>query len=344
MPRLWCARVQHWTMLNRRLRRTDDAGRTLPDANTEYLLYQTLLGVWPQPDDSGDIDAETLDRLRERLRGYMAKAAKEAKLYTAWTNPDAEYEDALAAFVDAVTDPERSSAFLADFTRVLRPVARLGQLNSLTLALLRLTAPGVPDIYQGTELWNLSLVDPDNRRPVDFERRRALLAALPDPEAGMPDGPPAWHHADGRAKLHLIRQALRLRAADPGLFAAGDYLPLTVEGTLAAHLVAFARVHDGRTVVAIAPRLLAPLVLAPDGGDAEPDAVDLDQAGRLDPFAHPGWDTTLIEVPRRHWQDRLTGGRLDAADDGDGRARLRAADVLRRFPVGLLTSVGDGGV
>ena len=361
LPGPWRERVRRWTILNRRMRRTDEAGRALPDANTEYLFYQTLLGIWPQRGDTGADGAAAArgpdsphDDVRQRLRDYLIKAAKEAKLHTAWTNADPAYEEALAAFVDAVTDPDRNAVFLDDFERFLRPVARLGQLNSLALALLRLTAPGVPDIYQGTELWDLSLVDPDNRRPVDFAQRRALLAELPEPDADAPGDPPDWRHPDGRAKLYLIRQALRLRAAAPALFAAGDYQPLPVHGPLADHLIAFARVGDGLVLVAVAPRLLAPLVLRQAGVAASAeaiasdridsnaiDAIDLDGAGGVDPFTHPDWATTLIEVSGRHWRDRLGGGRLDAIAADDGGYRLRAADILGRFPVGMLSG-GDG--
>ena len=337
IPRLWCSRVKRWNLLNRRLHRTGAAGASIPDANTEYLLYQALLGIWPEPEGTDVAAPATLTSLRGRVRDYMAKAAKEAKLHTSWTNADPEYEAALAAFTDAVTDPERSAAFLEDFSLLLRPIARLGRLNSLTLALLRLAAPGVPDIYQGTELCTLSLVDPDNRRPVDFALRRTLLAALPDPGAAQAIEPPAWQHPDGRAKLHLIRQALRLRAELPRLFREGDYVPLDVEGPLAAHLVAFARVLGNHAVVAIAPRLLARLLLEQPAGDMKPKVVDLGGAARADPFAHPGWESTLIELPGRHWQDRLAGGTLDAPQD-KGRNRLRAADLLRRFPVALLTT------
>jgi (1->4)-alpha-D-glucan 1-alpha-D-glucosylmutase len=197
------------------------------------------------------------------------------------------------------------------------------------MTLLRLTAPGVPDIYQGTELLDLSLVDPDNRRPVDFARRRALLAGL----AADADGPPPWDAPDGRAKLYLIRRALALRERDPALFADGDYRPLAVSGPYARHLCAFARVHRDRALVVIAPRLLAGRVLEGDPGTGS-------AALRTEPFADPGWAGTLVAVPGTVWKDRLGGGRLDAARSGDGQV-LRAADVLRRFPVGLLTG-SDG--
>jgi (1->4)-alpha-D-glucan 1-alpha-D-glucosylmutase len=188
-------------------------------------------------------------------------------------------------------------------------------------------------------------VDPDNRRPVDFPLRRALLAELPSlnesraagGDAEMPIAPPDWRHSDGRAKLHLIRQALRLRAETPRLFAAGDYLPLPVSGPLADHLIAFARRHDGRALITLAPRLLAGLLRSHETDSAESGAVDRGRAGLADPFAHAGWESTLVQVPGRRWRDRLTGGGLDAHTE-DGGYRLRAADVLRRFPVGLLSS------
>jgi (1->4)-alpha-D-glucan 1-alpha-D-glucosylmutase len=312
LPGPWRTRVQRWSMLNRRLHRIDEDQNTLPDPNAEYLFYQTLAGVWPsQPDDSGTDEPARPDGPREelarRLREYMLKAVREAKLHTAWTNPDPEYEEALTAFVDAATDPSRSAAFLTDLELFLRPIARLGQLNSLTLTVLRLTAPGVPDFYQGTELWSQSLVDPDNRRPVDFPLRRALLAELPSlnesraagGDAEMPIAPPDWRHSDGRAKLHLIRQALRLRAETPRLFAAGDYLPLPVSGPLADHLIAFARRHDGRALITLAPRLLAGLLRSHETDSAESGAVDRGRAGLADPFAHAGWESTLVQVPGR---------------------------------------------
>ena len=335
LPRPWRERVRRWSLLNRRLRRTGAQGDPLPDANAEYLLYQTLVGVWPCPTTTSfRTDEVDLLPLRERVRTYMAKAVKEAKLHTAWTNADPDYEAALDAFVDAVMDPERSSAFLEDFTEFLRPVARIGLLNALSLLLLRLTAPGVPDIYQGTELLDLSLVDPDNRRPVDFAQRRRLLDHLPDPAAGAQ--PPDWDHIDGSAKLFLLHRALSLRARLPGLFARGDYRPLTVTGPLAGHLVAFARMQPGHCVVALAPRLLAKLVLARDIPRAKPRAAPGGESA-VDPFAYPGWAATLIEMPGAVWLDQLGGGRLQT-EHRQGRHLLCAADVLTRFPVGLLSS------
>jgi (1->4)-alpha-D-glucan 1-alpha-D-glucosylmutase len=328
LPDEWRRHVERWSRLNRRLRREVD-GRVLPDPGAEYLLYQTLLGAWPLVDPDGD----ALDALRERIRGYMTKAVKEAKLHTAWTNADSAYEEALCAFIDALFDRDRNGAFFDDFLPFQRRVARFGLFNSLSQTLLRLTAPGVPDIYQGCEIWSFSLADPDNRRPVDFGLRHALidaLAAAGDPHPRL-TRELAGRIEDGRAKLFVIRQALALRRADPDLFEQGDYRPLPVEGPLARRVCAFSRRLDDRLVMVIAPRLLAGLVPEPIGSDA---AIG-------DPFAHPDWSSTWVEAPAPKLHDRLSGGIQRARRDRErGHYRLCVADTLQRFPVGLLTSEG----
>jgi (1->4)-alpha-D-glucan 1-alpha-D-glucosylmutase len=320
----WREHVERWALLNRRFR-SDIGGLNVPDANTEYLLYQTLVGVWPLGAVAGDALAE----LRERITAYMDKAVKEAKVHTAWTNADEEYDAALSQFVSAVLTPTRNGAFFDDFLPFQRRIARVGLFNALSQTLLRLTCPGVPDLYQGNEVWTFNLVDPDNRRPVDFGQRATLLDGL---DAGLADGTRAElsrvlsaNLADGRVKLYLIRRALALRAADPELFAHGDYRPLHVEGPHAERLCAFVRNRSGRSVVVLAPRLLAGLM--PPGSDTG------------DPFADPGWARTLVEVPARDLEDVLTGVSLQARPV-QGRHLLAAADVLRRFPAGLLTAEG----
>jgi (1->4)-alpha-D-glucan 1-alpha-D-glucosylmutase len=322
LPEEWQARVQRWTVINRRFKRDLD-GRVLPDPNTEYLLYQTLLGAWPLEDPEG----EALDRFLERIRGYMQKAIKEAKVHTSWINPNEEYESAVASFVDALLDPARNSYFMADFLPFQRRIARIGLFNSLTLTLLRLTVPGVPDTYQGTELWDLSLVDPDNRRPVDFARRASLLE---DVERRFPlddglaerVGELVEALPDGRAKLYLIWRCLGLRGEHPDLFKAGEYLPLIVQGEGAQRLCAFARRTESQTLIAIAPRLLADL-----------------WAGGY-PFDAPLWQDTLIEVTVPQLRNLLTGERLTARTES-GSYLVSAAAVLRRFPVGLLLAEGQ---
>jgi (1->4)-alpha-D-glucan 1-alpha-D-glucosylmutase len=328
LPQEWQEHVERWALLHRRFRRDTDEG-SWPDANTEYLLYQTLLGAWPPELTAGGLAGGALDAFRERIVGYMQKAVREAKIHTAWTNENAVYETALVAFIEAMLDPERNGIFFEDFLPFQRRAAHLGLFNSLSATLLRLTAPGIPDIYQGSELWSFSLVDPDNRRPVDFALRQSLLNSLDEPTTGgtrldlvrkLLENLP-----DGRAKLYLIRQALELRRTSPDLFEHGDYRPLPVEGTHAERLCAYARTHAGEWVIAVAPRLLASLV--------PPEA----EAG--DPFADAGWSSTFLEVPVPVLRDLLSGLTLHASPSGD-RYTLSLAEVLRAFPVGLLFSEG----
>src|SRR5262249_7698229 len=239
--------VAPWQRINRRHRTMLD-GRAVPGANTEYLIYQTLVGAWP-------IDVE-------RLRDYLMKAVHEAKSHTSWINPDLRYDRAIAAFAEAVLDPARSQPFLDDFQAFHARVAHFGALNSLAQTLIKITAPGVPDFYQGTELWDLNLVDPDNRRPVDWALRRRLLGGLRHALAATPDRASVAFELfkskdDGRVKLPLIAEALAFRRAHPALFASGDYRPLEAHGTLAEHVCAFARVTEAGAALTVVPRLLA---------------------------------------------------------------------------------------
>jgi (1->4)-alpha-D-glucan 1-alpha-D-glucosylmutase len=275
IPDPWADAVRRWASNNARHR-----SGGVPDANTEYLLYQTLVGAWP-------IDLE-------RICAYMEKAVKEAKVHTSWTAPNNAYERGLADFIAAVL---ADRTFCTDLENFVADLVAPGRINSLAQTLIKLTAPGVPDIYQGTELWDLSLVDPDNRRPVDFALRRRLLSQLPQmsPEeilTGMDKGLP---------KLWVIRQALHLRRTLPEFFGPrADYCPLYATGQKADHLVAFFR---GQDVISLAPRLVM--------------GLDND------------WDDTILELPSGKWHNVLTG------DEADGGA-VRLQELLRRFPVGLL--------
>jgi (1->4)-alpha-D-glucan 1-alpha-D-glucosylmutase len=321
LPEEWQARAQRWSIINRRFKRSAD-DTVLPDENTEYLLYQTLVGAWPLETPEG----ADLERFAERIRSYMLKAIKEAKVHTSWINPNEEYEFAVGSFVDALLDPTRNGYFMADFLPFQRRVARVGLFNSLSLSLLRFTVPGVPDTYQGTELWDLSLVDPDNRRPVDFALRVSLLEdlerrfSLGDALAGRV-GELRETLPDGRAKLYLIWRCLGLRREHPDLFKAGDYLPLAVRGEGEQRLCAFARRSAKQTMIAVAPRLLA----------------DLCENGY--PFDAPLWQDTMIEVPVPELRNLLTGERLTARAESGGYL-VSAAAVLGRFPAGLLLAEG----
>jgi (1->4)-alpha-D-glucan 1-alpha-D-glucosylmutase len=280
IPERWAAAVRRWAALNE-----DRRGRV--DRNAEYLFYQTLVGAWP-------LDAD-------RAAAYMEKAAREAKAYTSWTRPDADYEQALSGFVrGALDDP----GFRREVEAFVAPLVAPARLTSLAQTLVKITAPGVPDFYQGTELWDLSLVDPDNRRPVDYGLRRRLLA---EAEALSPEQ--ALQRMDeGLPKLWLIRRALCARRSRPQAFGEGEaarYRPLTATGRRADHVLAFQR---GQEVVAVVPRLVLAL-----GGE---------------------WADTSLELPAGRWRNALTG------EDVAGRVRL--PQLLARFPVALLVRRANG--
>jgi (1->4)-alpha-D-glucan 1-alpha-D-glucosylmutase len=310
IPAEWRARVTAWQRLNRRHRVMVD-GAPAPGANTEYFIYQTLVGAWP-------LDAE-------RLRAYLLKATREAKVHTSWINPNARYDEAIASFAGAILDPARSAAFLDDFTAFQARVAHFGALGSLGQVLLKITAPGVPDFYQGTELWDLSLVDPDNRRPVDWELRARLLQELVTALAGAADRATLAHELvktkdDGRVKLYLIREALAFRRARRALFEQGEYRALEARGVWAEHVCAFARVTGGAAALTIVPRLLARR-----GADGLPLGAEY-------------WADTWVELPREldgRFTNVLTGETLESGTAGEA-ATLPLAAALATFPVALL--------
>ncbi|MGE5469527.1 MAG: malto-oligosyltrehalose synthase [Bacteroidota bacterium] len=324
IPAAWKLSLRHWRRINRSKKRLVDE-RPAPSANDEYLIYQTLVGTWPLRADGREIDDAALAAYRERLVRYMQKVVREAKEHSSWIKVDAEYEAAVTAFVEALLAPGGNNLFLADFAPAIQRLARFGLINALAQTLLRLTAPGVPDIYQGCETWQFTLVDPDNRQPVDYGERQRRLAEIKALHAGPPEGRAARLQVlsdtmeDGRIKLYLIWCALQLRRRWPDLFASGDYLPLAVVGQHAEHALAFARRLDERLVVAVVPRLLAKLQAS-----AELGATD--------------WADTRVELPERPatvaqlpWCNVLTGERIEPPADGLPLARLLAA-----FPVALL--------
>jgi (1->4)-alpha-D-glucan 1-alpha-D-glucosylmutase len=319
----WRDAVRRWIRINRRRKREVD-GAAAPSSNDEYHFYQTLLGSWPLPEP----DAAGLAEYRARLEGYMIKAVREAKVHTSWTETGTAYEDALLHFVRSVLEPRDNNLFLTDFLGFWRPVARFGLLNSLSQTLCKLTAPGVPDIYQGNELWDFSLVDPDNRRPVDYHRRGVLLAELQRQADDPPFENMLEHIEDGRCKLLLIWRALQLRRAQPQLFSHGDYRRLRVHGSRAQHLCAFMRRCERRALVVIVPRLYRRL---------------LDDAARM-PLGSAVWEDTFIELPgnaasRRPLQSVLDGAQLQPMT-AQGATGVAAAQALARFPVALLCT-GD---
>lgn len=317
IPREWRTRVRRWHRINRRRKATVD-GQPAPDTNEEYLLYQTLVGAWPIGSVS---DAEYAD-FTERIQRFMFKALREAKVNVSWINPRPEYDDAVRQFIDAILDRSAPNPFLDDFLPFQGPVARWGMFNALSQTLLKLTAPGVPDLYQGSELWDLSLVDPDNRRPVDFALRRRLLQTLDAAIRATPDLAALARLlvealADGRAKLYLIRQALAFRRARAALFRDGDYKPIDLAGPLAEHVCAFARTLGSEAALTLVPRLLA-------RRGVEGPPLGRDWWGSETGALVPGGTGA-------RFRNVLTGERLEARDGA-----LALGDVLASFPVALL--------
>ncbi|MBI2290175.1 MAG: malto-oligosyltrehalose synthase [Betaproteobacteria bacterium] len=320
MPAAWRLEVKRWSRLNRN-RKREVEGAEAPSRNDEYLLYQTLIGTWPLP----ELDEAGRDRYCERIEAYMLKAAREAKQHTSWINHNEAYENALVEFVRGLLRTAAGAPFIERVGPFAARVACIGWINSLSQLTVKITAPGVPDFYQGSELWALDLVDPDNRQPVDYGRRRELLDALKrefDCELGEQAGRARAlldDMADGRVKLYVTWRGLTARREMRALFDGGDYVPLKTSGAHAERLCAFARVHGETASITLAPRLIA--------GIASGDAPPLGEAA---------WKDTRLEVPRRiagRYCNIFTGEVLSCDETG----ALRAGDVLAQFPVAILT-------
>lgn len=318
LPGEWSRYVARWRRLNRGNKQTV-GGRITPDTNAEYLFYQTLLGIWPPPKPRRRADDLPHDAwraaARERLVSYMLKAAREAKTWTSWTESDREYEQALDAFVRTCLASDEH--FLPDVARLTARVADDGCAFGLARVLLQCAAPGVPDIYQGDELWLRTLVDPDNRRPVDYPLRRRLLEELDDSAESRTRVFAAQEHVlEDRTKLALLATLLRFRREHADLFLAGDYLPLPAGGRDGA-VVAFARRRGARACLAVARTRLAP-----EDSGREPDE-------RLQLGAEFAGE----------WRSVLTDRTVGLAA-GEGGCSPRVADLLPGFqPCELLVRV-----
>jgi (1->4)-alpha-D-glucan 1-alpha-D-glucosylmutase len=320
IPEEWHAALDRWRHLNEPHRPTVEEAPA-PDPNEEYLLYQTLIGAWPLEPYSAEEYAAFVKRIQE----YMAKAEHEAKVHTSWINPNAEYDAAVRTFISRILDERVSGPFLEDFRAFQQRVSHYGLFNSLAQTVLRITAPGVPDTYQGTELWDFSLVDPDNRRPVDYERRRRMLAELQAATGDLRELARTLLAAkeDGRVKLFTTYRALRCLRDNPGLFSAGEYLPLEVVGEQAEHVFAFARRSGEQWAIVAVPRL--PVGLCPDESQL-PLGADVWRDTRV---VLPGVDPAL------RWRDVFTGATLAATERG-GVLSLAAAELFAHFPAALL--------
>ncbi|MBK8175822.1 MAG: malto-oligosyltrehalose synthase [Rhodospirillales bacterium] len=332
MPAEWGRRVRRWAMINRR-RKAVVNDEPAPTANDEYLFYQALVGVWPAEfHDAEGIDPTIIEDLKERLCTYMTKAVREAKTHSSWINPNNEYEDALLSLVRRCLDITRPNPFLADFGDFHRRVALIGMVNSLAQTVLKLTAPGVPDVYQGCEFWDFSLVDPDNRRPIDFAERQRRLCALEDARAQGEDGTAARLLAswpDGMVKLFVTWRLLTLRRERPEVFTDSTYDPLDVTGEHAEHVCAFVREVPSERILVVVPRLGHRLLGA--GNDALP----------LGPDVWAGTALVLPEAGALPWTDVLTDRTMTPITSEEGGTLLEMRTILAAFPVAVLRQAID---
>jgi (1->4)-alpha-D-glucan 1-alpha-D-glucosylmutase len=332
MPEAWESCLRRWSRLNEAHRITVE-DMTIPDANEEYLLYQTLAGAWPLEPRS----AEEFQQFVKRIQAYLLKALHEAKVHTSWINPNLDYDNAVVEFVKRILDEGTNGAFLDDFRAFQAQISHFGLFNSLSQTVLKLAAPGVPDTYQGTELWDFSLVDPDNRRPVDYARRQRMLEDLRS--AALAAGDDIRQFArdlvatkeDGRIKLYVTERVLHCRRDHPGLFSTGEYLPISTAGARADHIFAFVR-RAGRELAIIAvPRLVARM---------SPETA-------VPPLGEAVWDDTRLNLsevgvePDVHWRNVFTGEVLRATSQ-HGQLCLPADLVFAHFSVALLCCA-DGG-
>lgn len=316
MPDEWLKKLRTWIKINRGKKKRVQ-GLAVPDRNDEYFLYQTLIGAFP----FSDVDYPDFV---QRIKAYIVKAVREAKVHTAWLKPDTEYEDAYVSFVQRILTRSQANAFLKDLIPFCKRVAHYGILNSLSQTLIKISSPGVPDFYQGSELWDLSLVDPDNRRPVDFEKRRAMLACIREQEdsnIGRLIQDLLCTKEDGRIKLFLIYRTLKAGKTHRDIFRQGAYLPLESAGRFRSHVIAFARRYEKQWTLVIAPRFCSHLV----------------QEGDF-PLGRQVWQDTEVIMPEgapASWRNVVTSEVLSA------NKALFVGDILLSFPVALLMGEGN---
>ena len=317
MPKEWSSAVLAWRRANQRRKRLLGDGRVAPDANEEYFLYQTLVGAWPLAMETSSDRQDFAHRIKQ----YMTKALNEAKVNMSWTNPNAEYQQAVEAFIARILTPSsKEHSFWGALQSFLPSVMYFGALNSLAQLVLKLTSPGVPDIYRGTELWDFSLVDPDNRRPVDYDLRQRCLSDLRI-QGLSGDHAQFCRHLlrdwkDGRIKTWTMMRLLRFRREHPDLFQQGSYEPLTTADEKSGHVIAFARRWQGRAIVVAVPRFMCALTK----GDMRPPIGEV-------------WEDSAIplEEPSAEWENVLTGERIQSRD-----SRLLCREVFASFPVAVL--------
>jgi (1->4)-alpha-D-glucan 1-alpha-D-glucosylmutase len=334
MPAAWRLRLRHWREWNRNKKRLIE-DQLSPTHNDEYLLYQTLVGMWPEKSLGNDsLDEAEAKQFSERIEQYMLKAVREAKEHTSWANTNEEYEGALLSFIRAILERNESNQFLTDFADFHKRVARAGIFNSLSQCLLKLTVPGVPDIYQGNEFYDFSLVDPDNRRQVDYRTREAALEELQSHTASSQISIELLrslvsYPENGSLKLYLTWKTLGLRAKEATLFREGQYKPLAVSGQKSQHVVAFAREHEGKTAIVAVPRLCAALL-----GEKYDTICNHEACG------DEVWGDTRLEVaiPNGACYHNVFTGECMHTEADEGKNGVSVARLFSHFPAALLMS------
>ncbi|MBV9769735.1 MAG: malto-oligosyltrehalose synthase, partial [Bryobacterales bacterium] len=325
-PGEWYRAIRTWRTLNRAAKAVVDE-RPAPDANEEYLLYQTLVGTWPLY----PMNAEEHEAYVRRIDGYMQKALHEAKVHTSWINPNREYEQAVTKFVERVLDPSPDNAFLQQLRQFQAPIAKAGMWNSIAQLLVKIASPGVPDFYQGNDIWAFDLVDPDNRRPVNYNTRRQMLKNLAEQAKRdrvalvdrLRENP-----CDGAIKLYVTSEALRFRRSHRDLFSQASYAGLASEGNRARHVIAFGRATEHQTVIALSGRFFLKLC----NSHRQP-------VGEV-------WGNTSIALPKKisaqTLRDVFTGKTITAEQGKDGLC-LSLREVFSHLPVALLFAESANG-
>ena len=316
IPDEWAEEIANWSKRNESHKQAVD-GRKVPDPNEEYLIYQALVGMWP-------VNRSELTSISERLQAYAIKAIREAMVHTRWTEPNTAHEQAVCSFIQKILSPQDNSPFLCSVARFLEKVTYAGMINGLSQALLKIACPGVPDFYQGSELWSRNLVDPDNRRPVDFQSRTQALQALLD-NAHFDTSGVARHllaeWPDGRIKLYMIWKALGCRRKQPTLFREGEFIPLEAAGDQSHHILGFLRRHGEEHAVIIIPRWVTNI----------PRSVETTMLGTF----WSGIDLKLPVSSPNSWRNVFTAKTTETRP-GDGNPCIAVSDLFQDFPVALL--------
>jgi (1->4)-alpha-D-glucan 1-alpha-D-glucosylmutase len=326
IPNEWRHNLLRWSRINKKRKSVID-GQWVPDRDEEYLLYQTLIGVWP----IHSVNEDGYEILKKRVKDYMLKAIREAKVNTSWISPNLVYEEGLLKFVDAILSSSHGNPFTRDLETFQKKISYFGMFNSLSQILLKMTCPGIPDLYQGTEIWDFSLVDPDNRRPVHFDVPRKMLKALKEKMVTYgPDLPgfarnlvQKW--GDGSIKLYVIYKSLNYRKENRRLFTDGAYIPLMGDGDHKEHICAFARKEERKVLLVVIPRFLTHL-------------MQMDEM----PFGKNTWgDSRLVispEISALRFSNLFTGETLGLVER-DGKAVLPLDQIFANFPVAMLEAI-----